>query len=148
MITQLRHVGIVVRDLEASCAFYQKLLGLSSCTVMDEQGPFIDAILGLNKGRVQTVKLPILGGGVIELLYYHVPLNQNAKARTIHETGITHFALTVKGLDVLYDRLRQAGVSFTSAPQISPDGNAKVAFCQDPDGNYLELVEENARKPV
>ena len=146
MIVQLRHVGIVVRDLEVSCIFYQKLLGLTSYQVMDEQGPFIDAILGLNKGRVQTVKLPVPGGAVIELLYYHNPPNHESGARKINEVGITHFALTVKDIDQEYDRLKKEGVEFHSVPQNSPDGYAKVVFCKDPDGNCIELVEQNTRR--
>ena len=49
--------------------------------------------------------------------------------------------LTVSDLDGLYARLTQNGVQFLSPPQLSVDGRARVAFCADPDGSMLELVE-------
>ena len=45
-------------------------------------------------------------------------------------------------LEDTYKKLGSAGVLFTSPPQISPNGFAKVAFCADPDGTLIELVEE------
>lgn len=32
-------------------------------------------------------------------------------------------------------------IEFISPPQVSPDSYAKVAFCQAPEGTYIELVE-------
>ena len=34
------------------------------------------------------------------------------------------------------------GVDFISPPIQSPDGLVKVAFCQAPEGTYVELVEQ------
>lgn len=48
---------------------------------------------------------------------------------------------TVQDLDGLFQKLSRAGVRFTAPPQVSPDGLAKVVFCQDPDGAPIELVE-------
>jgi len=141
MITKLRHVGIVVRDLEDSRNFYEKLLGLKVYKDSHEEGQFINEVLGLEKVRVQTVKLKTPEGGIVELLYYYSPLSPRINPRKIHETGITHLAVTVENLDQEYERLRQAGVMFNSPPKYSSDGYAKVAFCQDPDGNFIELVE-------
>lgn len=141
MILQLRHVGIVVRNLTKSLYFYQQLLGLKIHKEMVEESSFIDAILGLKDIKVKTVKLQIPKSSIIELLYYFSPTSPKINARKIHETGITHFALTVKDLDKEYHRLKKAAIKFVSCPQKSPDGLAKVAFCKDPDGNYIELVE-------
>jgi hypothetical protein len=33
------------------------------------------------------------------------------------------------------------GIDFNAPPQQAPDGGAKVTFCCDPEGNFLELVE-------
>jgi len=147
MITQLRHVGVVVKNLELSLHFYKDLLGFKIRKEMEEEGPYIDTILGLKNVRLKTVKLmPSPGGGGVELLYYHFPGSAQRIPCAINERAITHFALTIENLDQEYERLAQKGVKFISPPQNSPDGGAKVVFCQDPDGNYIELTEELSKR--
>jgi catechol 2,3-dioxygenase-like lactoylglutathione lyase family enzyme len=143
MITQVRHVGVVVKDLEKSLYFYKDLLGLKIRKEMEEEGAYIDIVLGLKKVLLKTVKLaPPPGGAGVELLYYVAPASAQRTPCAINERAITHFALTIEGLDQEYGRLLGQGVKFISPPQVSLDGGAKVAFCQDPDGNYIELTEE------
>jgi catechol 2,3-dioxygenase-like lactoylglutathione lyase family enzyme len=126
--------------------FYKDVLGLKIRKEMEEECPYIDTVLGLTKVRVKTVKLmPPPGGAGVELLYYYSPASAQRTPCAINERAITHFALTIENLDQEYARLVAHGVRFISSPQIAADGGAKVAFCQDPDGNYLELTEELAR---
>lgn len=147
MITQLRHVGVVVKDLAASMHFYKDLLGFRIRKEMVEECPYIDAVLGLDHVRLQTVKLmPGDGAAGIELLYYHSPASPPGVPCAIHQRAITHFAVTIEGLDQEYQRLKALGIKFISSPQVSADGGALVAFCQDPDGNYIELTEELRKK--
>lgn len=140
MIKNVRHSGIVVKDMESSLHFYRDLLGLKVSKQMDEQGGYIDRVLGLRGVKVTTVKLAAEDGGMIELLYFgsHQDKSQNCE---IYRKGLTHIALTVDNLDSEYKRLSAAGVAFISPPQLSPDGSAKVAFCKDPQGVFVELVE-------
>ncbi|MFN4276628.1 MAG: VOC family protein [Ferrovibrio sp.] len=142
-MTMLRHVGIVVSDLERALFFYRDLLGFSEARIMDESGDFIDAILGMNKAHLRTVKLASAdNASQIELLEFMNPLvrdiNRNIDLST---RGPTHIALTVDGLEALHQRMSAAGVEFTTAPRRSVDGRALVTFCRDPDGTYVELVE-------
>jgi len=60
----------------------------------------------------------------------------------ITNIGCSHFALTVDDLDSLYERLTKNGTPFNYPVQISPDGNVKIAFCRDPDGTLIELVQD------
>jgi len=140
MIKDIRHTGIVVSDVEASLRFYRDLLGFQIVKQMEESGEYIDSILSLPNARVTTVKMASPAGQMIELLKYHShPAKQ--KAREICEIGISHIAFTVDDLDVEYRRLKDEGFEFSSSPQISPDGYAKVAFCRAPEGTLVELVE-------
>ena len=141
MIKDIRHTGIVVDDLEVSLAFYCGLLGLVVARRMEESGFFLDTLLALQNAQVTTVKMTTPGGQLIELLSFHShPPNQ--KTQTLVGRGPTHIAFTVDDLDQEYQRLKETGISFTSPPQVSPDGFAKVAFCQAPEGTFIELVEE------
>lgn len=140
-VTAVRHMGISVADLEKSLNFYQRL-GLTVKSRADESGGFLEEILGLPGVRVTTVKLAAEGGPtLVELLRYDEPRPAAGLTRDIYEWGPSHLALTVADLDGLYDRLTRAGVPFRSAPRLSADGLAKVAFCADPDGTPVELVE-------
>lgn len=141
MITQIRHTGLVVADLEESLGFWRDVLGFSIRRRMDESGPHIDAFLGLKDVRVTTVKLAAPDGNLIELLHFNSHPDRDSWNGTPHSTGFTHVALTVKDLDTACERLSGAGVKFNSAPQMSPDGSVRVTFGRGPEGVLLELVE-------
>ena len=139
MIRSGRHVGFPVASLPASLAFYRDLLGFIVASDELEEGPFLETILGVPGASARIVKLHVPGGWMLELLEYRRP--RTAPARDLAVLGHAHWALTVDDVDLLHRRLSQAGVPFVSPPQTSPSGRAKVAFCQDPDGYRLELVE-------
>lgn len=128
----VRHCGIVVSDMEKSLEFYRDILGLKIKVDALEEGEFIDAILGMQKVKVRTVKmLADEGDALVELLFYHS-----------RPEGSSHTAFTVENLDDEYKRLKEKGIKFINSPQVSPNGKAKVAFCYDPDGIPVELVEQ------
>ena len=140
-MSELRHVGIVVSNLDRSLAFYAGALGLQEVARNDENGPFLDGLLGMTDARVTTVKLKGRNTpGQIELLAFESPDMQTAE-KPLNACGVTHIALQVEDLDTIYQRLSKSGTPFNAAPAMSPDGGAKVAFCRDPDGTFLELVE-------
>ena len=139
-MTSVRHVGIVVGDMEVSLKFYRDLIGLQDAPINLEKGPFLNGLLDMQDARIRTVKLAGKNSTTsIELLCFESP---HSKAATpLNAIGPTHVALNVTNLDELYIRLSDAGVPFNAPPRVSPDGGAKVAFCQDPDGTFIELVE-------
>jgi catechol 2,3-dioxygenase-like lactoylglutathione lyase family enzyme len=137
----IRHTGIVVTDLNKALYFYQDLLGLRVVKDMKESGDYIDNISALKNVQVRTVKMAADDGNLIELLFYSSCPGNPETNRTINQIGCSHVAFTVDNLDDEYRRLTQAGVPFNAPPQFSPDGFAKVTFCRDPDGSYIELVE-------
>lgn len=143
MPISIRHSGVVVADLERALKFYRDVLGFEIRVQADESGPFIEKILGINGIAVTTVKMMAPNGGMLELLHFktlHAAPVSNDKEVTTN--GWTHVALTVTNLDGLYDKMRAAGVFFTTEPIVSPGGKAKVTFCRDPENNLIELVEE------
>lgn len=138
----VRHFGIVVSDMERSLRFYRDLLGLKVVRAMDESGEYIDKMLSLQNVRVTSVKMSADGSStLIELLGFKSYPRQSGAHREVCSVGPSHVAFTVDDLDAVYHRLSRAGVHFNAPPQLSPDGYAKVTFCQDPDGTLVELVE-------
>ena len=142
MVRSIRHFGIVVRDMERSLHFYRDLLGLKVVKVMDESGEYIDSMLSLKGARVATVKMSADSGEtLVELLEFKSHPQPTHGEREVYSIGPSHVAFTVDDLDEVYRWLSESGVRFNAPPQQSPDGYAKVAFCQDPDATPIELVE-------
>lgn len=141
MITQIRHTGLVVANLEAALSFWCDLLGFRVIKKMDEAGPHIDAMMGLTGVRVTTAKLAAPDDNLIELLHFHSHPDCPVWSGTPYSTGFTHIALTVKDLVATCQKLSKAGVTFNAPPQYSPDRTVKVTYGKGPEGVLLELVE-------
>ena len=140
----IRHIGVVITDVEQSLQFYRDALGFEILKQADESGTCIDNFLNIQNTNVTTIKMIDPNNNILELLYFnsHPELSDINKSRRLSEIGCSHFALTVDNLDSLYSRLKGQGIEFNYPPQVSDDGNVKVAFCRDPDGTYIEMVEE------
>ena len=140
MINDVRHIGIVVTDMEKSLKFYRGLLGLKIKSLVDEEGKFLDNMLAHENVKNKVAKLYAKNGNVLVELINSKSYG-NKKDRDFFTIGASHFAFTVDDLEKTYDYLVKNGVKFTAPPQQTPDGFAKVTFCEDPDGTPIELVE-------
>ena len=142
-MTQIRHIGVTVSDLERALEFYVDILGFKVHKKADEFGECLDNFSSLKDVRVTTVKMLDDNQNMLELLHYqsHPEKPYNNMARRISEIGCSHFALTVEDLDNLYKKLVEYGIEFNYPVQTSPDGKVKIAFCRDPDGTLIEMVE-------
>ena len=138
---KIRHVGVVVRNLDKALFFWRDLLGFNIELMMDESGPEIDAILGLKNVHVTTVKMSAPEGGMIELLHFHSHPDIEFWNGKPYSTGITHIALTVHNLNLIYKKLLDASFYFPNEPQLSKDKKAKVIYCKGPENLLIEFVE-------
>ena len=142
---KIRHTGIYVQDLELQKEFYEHTLGMKVKVHQVEKGTYINDLLGTDtESEVETCKLIADDGFMIELCKIRPGVGKREGEIRLFTPGNMHIAITVKDVTGEYDRLRAMGMTFVSEPQLSPDGGARVCFCQDPEGNYLELVEEVA----
>lgn len=141
MIKTMNHVGISVRNIERSVAFYRDLFGME---VLIEPRPFsgelYEKIMALNgaAGKVALLKGP---GMKIELFEFTHPSPQvTDDDRPVCDHGISHFCIEVTDIDGEYQRLKELGVPFHCPPQ-SYRGLASATYGRDPDGNVFELLE-------
>jgi len=133
-VKEIRHVGFSVKNEEKALDFYCRLLGFKVIKKAKEDENFANKVLKTR--NINYVKL-IKGKQEIEL--YIMP-------RDYERGRWNHIALGVKNITELYTTLSEAGIRFISEPTIDPIGRHKLCFCQDPDGNLVELVEELAEK--
>ena len=140
-IVNARHIGITVSDMARSVRFYCDYLGLSETgDYPGRSGVYYSTLVGVSDAVIHIKTLTSAGGDKMELLQYpsHPAAVGDPAAAT--EAGRPHIAFTVDNLQALYDQREVYGCRFKSAPLRSPDG-VMVAYCHDPDGTILELVE-------
>ena len=137
----IRHVGIVVTDMERSLEFYRDILGLKPVIDFTEKGQFIDTISNAGGIDLRMVKLIAEDGSMIELLHYVSHPQPERGENKLYETGPTHVAFTIDDVDKTYADWISKGVKCNSKPTVAPDRKAKLFFCQDPDNTYLEIVQ-------
>ena len=123
-ITGFAHVGIRVRDLDVSRAFYE---ALGFRFVAGPIGPEPAAILTHPSGT--TINF-ILNADATE------PENILMDIPARHP-GYTHMALSVTDVDAVADELVARGIEPSEGPIDIP--NARLVFIRDPDNNVIEF---------
>ncbi len=122
----LKRVGLRVRDLETTLAYYQQL-GLA--TVRDERA---EGIVGLGVGELELLTLR------------HTP---NARPRAAHTAGLYHFAILLPGEADLGTFLRHSvqgdGVRIDGA---SDHLVSQALYLNDPEGNGIEVYADRPRE--
>lgn len=139
---KLRHIGIVVRDLEKSKKFYETVFKLTPVKQIVEEGEFIERLVGIENASIHWVKLSAKDGTIIELLEYkNNPFTQidNYPANRL---GCSHIAVSVEDIEATYQELLLFGCQTNSKPLFSPDGKVKVMYAHDLDGTIIEVVQE------
>ena len=142
----MNHTGFVVSDMDRSLEFYQDLLGLKQERNQILEGEFISGLVGYPDARLHIV---YLGTGdlrhSVELIQYLNPAGTPAAMPERHQVGASHLGVIVDDLDAFYAELSSRGVRFVSPPAIRPGTvypmASKGCYMQDPDGNWLELLE-------
>ncbi len=143
MRTSLRHVGIVVDNLEIWFEFLQDLLHFQVMVDQVETGDFISKLLGIPNVTVRTVKLMDENNGIIELLKFINPdsATVNDKRISPNSRGITHIAITVDSIVSVMSGTKKMGFEPVYEPQISPDGKVLVCYLRGPESILFEFVE-------
>ena len=87
-------------------------------------------------------------GMVLELLKYCQPESgyEYEKSPT-NQLGCSHVAFTVNRVNDTCRLIVKNGGSVVNRPAVSPDGKVVVAYCHDPEGILLEVVEEVQLSP-
>ncbi len=129
-ITGINHVGLRVRDLEASRAFYEKL-GFEF--IVGPIGPEPVAVMLHPSGVNINFILNASEGASKENLLMDVPEKH---------TGFTHIALEITNRSQVVEHLEKVGIPITETVEL-PDGTV-FFFVRDPDGNVIELHQPKA----
>lgn len=142
MSTSLRHVGIVVSNLEEALKLYQEYLECELVTQYTElKGEYQSTLVGIENVEMRAAILRTQDNNRIELLEYVSHPGKKRVPLCTNDIGASHFAMTVEDLQRLYDRRTSYEVQFISPPLRSPDGFTKVAYAVLMEECIVELVE-------
>ena len=145
--TGVDHVGLTVTDLDAAISWYRAVFGLELV-----QGP---DVIGGDEERVRD----IFGAGVADFRIAYLvsetgtrlqlfeftepPVERRAESFEYWRTGISHLGLACADVPEAVARLEAHGGRRRSAIHGASPGPV-YCYCEDPDGNVLELIAPGA----
>ena len=144
MKSGIRHVGIVVQDIQKSINFWRDHFDFSIYLDQIEEGPFIEHLLNIPKVKIRTVKMNGQDNSLIELLYFFEKQDIAQWQGNLTSTGLTHLALNINNLNEKIKKLQAHGFKLINQPRKSENGSVLVAFVEGPEGLLIELVEQIA----
>jgi catechol 2,3-dioxygenase-like lactoylglutathione lyase family enzyme len=121
-LDRLDHLVLTVRDIERTCAFYERVLGMSRQSFA--------------KGRVALH----FGDQKINLHPYPSPIDPKA---AVPEPGSADLCfLTEAPIDEVVDHLRAQGIEIDVGPRTTAGalGPMTSVYVRDPDGNLIEIA--------
>lgn len=121
---KMEHVGIMVKDMDESLAFYQNILGLE-------------------------LRQRVWLNDTVELAFLFFPEQPSVEVELVYTGGtvenegiVNHLAFRVENIQAEIERLKEAGVKLVDEePRSILNDTVKIAFFQGPNGEKLELVE-------
>ena len=121
-------LGIVVRDADASLAFYRDTLGLAYQGEMPMPG---GAVMHRLLAGTSLVKL---------VSHAETPAATAAPGGIGGASGYRYWTMTVSNLDEVTAACDEAGYNVAVSPREIRAG-IKISMIEDPDGNWVELLE-------
>jgi catechol 2,3-dioxygenase-like lactoylglutathione lyase family enzyme len=141
----LHHVGVTVKDLDASIRFYHEILGLD---FVNEPSPWFDdpalgSAVGVPGAALRQVSMK-LGDTTLELLQYRSPASETSRPLLSNNIGASHVAFVVDDIHATKAELETKGITFYSDVNVVDEGvlaGWRWVYFEDPDGYPLELVQ-------
>ncbi len=123
---RLEHTCFMVLDLDKSVDFYVNKLGFEKVRTVDLS----------QVGQTAVYVSPRGDKTAVELLY-----SPSRKEPYDIGEGFSHLAIEVESVEATYEEWSKRGVKFRGGPLRMAHGSL-IAFCEDPDGYLIELVEK------
>lgn len=141
-VRRMDHVGIVVRDLAATTAFFEAL-GLVVEGEASLEGEWVDRVIGLSGVRSRIVMLRTPDGSAgFELSRFDAPPARDGDAAApVNVTGLRHVSFLVEDLDAALDRLRPHGGEVLDSV-VQYEDVYRLCYVRGPEGILVELAEE------
>lgn len=137
------HVGLCVRDIRRSRAFYEEALGFRFWWEFDAPEEATRTLLGLPGPAGLHATYLVRDGLVLELLHFAEGSHPPARSRPFDEPGLTHLSVAVEDRDGTLARVRTLGGQVVEGSDVGA-----AVMVRDPDGQLVELTSWSWRSKV
>ncbi len=145
-VSAVDSVAMTVGNLDASRAFYEKVLKFEFVSDTEVSGEAYEHLYGVFGLRLRIVTLK-LGDERLQLEQFIAPQGRPFPVDSHSNDGwFQHMAIIVSDMDRAFAWLREHNATFASSgPQVLPQSNKQAAgisafYFRDPDGHYLEVL--------
>jgi catechol 2,3-dioxygenase-like lactoylglutathione lyase family enzyme len=142
MIKRMHHTGFVVEDIDKSVEFYKDVVGLQVQNRYERTGAPISQVVGYEDAHLKIAIMDLGGGHILELIQYVNPPPGLRPTQERSVLGASHLALEVDDIAQTFDTLMERGAHRLNPPADVAPGR-RVCYLQDPDRNWIELMELN-----
>lgn len=153
-VLNISHVQIHCQDIARSIAFYgvlgfkvERVIGDDPKNPADPNDPSTLPLMKSEHGASYAVGIG-LGDDPrattrLELTQWVEPKKEASATIPEDRLGAVRIALSVKGLDVILEKVRAAGfpADDMETVQVTPKISSRYAHLKDPDGSWLTLME-------
>ena len=137
---KLLHVGMTVRDIASSVAFYRDVVGMTVTSEFTGRNDWFDELTD-NPGAELSVTHLRLGAYELQLIQYLAGGDDEQASLAHNRIGSPHMCFLVTDVDAKFAQLTERGdVTITSAVTDIAAG-ARSFYTVDPDGVPVEFVQ-------
>lgn len=122
---RMDHVGVMVKDIDASIAFYTDILGFQ--------------LKGRTPHSNGVIELAFLGFGASDET--ELELIQGYNSSLPAEGRVHHFAIHITDVEAEFDRLKKLDVKFIDDGITTLPNGYKYFFVEGPEGEWIELFQ-------
>jgi catechol 2,3-dioxygenase-like lactoylglutathione lyase family enzyme len=134
-VSGVHHVGVPVRNLDASLRWYEQVLGATPTAQGRTEGQEFAQMVAV-PDAVCAWALLDLGSTKLELLEYEHPRGEEFALRNC-DVGALHVAFAVDDVEQAFAELQTLNVEYAAPPVLDPDEH--YLYFRDPNGVQLEL---------
>lgn len=137
-MARLSHMGLTVKNLERSLAFYRDVAGMNEGAVLEGENrasgtPFTE------HARMKMVHV-IAGTFVLQLIEY-APARGEGRDLRQENVGSTHISFFVPDVEAKYAEVKARGDVKITSPLRSLGSGLRGFYTEDPDGIPVEFVQ-------
>lgn len=141
-VLRMDHIGVVVRDIDAATAFFERL-GMTATDSGEVEGEWVGRIIGLKDVHTKIQWLTTAdGAGRIELIEYLSPeAVPGAAEGPSNALGIRHFTLMVDDLEATVAEMLEHGAELVGTIENYEDIYL-LCYMRGPEGIIVEVTEK------
>ena len=153
----INHIAVSVPSLDEAVKWYREVLGFT--TVKQTEGFVVDdsligmAVKDIHGPRLKKMRMAWLSSANqigFEIIEYVEPKAERRLDNFEYwKSGFIHICITDPNIEELCKRISESGGKQRSKIwEIVPDKGYKIAFCEDPFGNVIEIYDHSYEQTI